>query len=287
MSTSVYFSRGTQSEQWLYEDLLIEAIQIRGHEVMYLPRTLVNEDDLFGEDTLSKFNDAYSIEMWMENNEGFDGDKEILTRFGLEVRNEVTFVIARRRWEDTISLDENLIVNTRPNEGDLIWHPTIKQMYEISFVDHDDPFYEIKNLPVYKLYCRTYEYSQERFDTDITAIDTIEDTESTDAYFYQISGEQSSTTTYNQNVGLEDDTGSVDLETATDTGVLVGENELGFASILLEHSDSQDSYFIISEGYSITTIDTQSDNEFIGEQMATILNFTETNPFGDPTEGSF
>ena len=287
MSTSVYFSRGTQSEQWLYEDLLIEAIQIRGHEVFYLPRTLVNEDDLFGEDTLSKFTDAYSIEMWMENNEGFDGDKEILTRFGLEVRNEVTFVIARRRWEDTISLDENLIVNTRPNEGDLIWHPTIKQMYEISFVDHDDPFYEIKNLPVYKLYCRTYEYSQERFDTDITAIDTIEDTESTDAYFYQISGEQSSTTTYNQNVGLEDDTGSVDLETATDTGVLVGENELGFASILLEHSDSQDSYFIISEGYSITTIDTQSDNEFIGEQMATILNFTETNPFGDPTEGSF
>ena len=284
MSTSVYFSRGTQSEQWLYEDLLIEAIQIRGHEVFYLPRTLVNEDDLFGEDTLSKFNDAYSIEMWMENNEGFDGDKEILTRFGLEVRNEVTFVIARRRWEDTISLDENLIVNTRPNEGDLIWHPTIKQMYEISFVDHDDPFYEIKNLPVYKLYCRTYEYSQERFDTDITAIDTIEDTESTDMLFYQISGEQSSSTTYNQNVRLEDDT--LLLE-ETDGDKILSEDETGFASVLLENSDSQDSYFIISENYSLTTIDTQSDNEFIGTEMASILNFTESNPFGDPTEGSF
>ena len=284
MSTSVYFSRGTQSEQWLYEDLLIEAIQIRGHEVFYLPRTLVNEDDLFGEDTLSKFNDAYSIEMWMENNEGFDGDKEILTRFGLEVRNEVTFVIARRRWEDTISLDENLIVNTRPNEGDLIWHPTIKQMYEISFVDHDDPFYEIKNLPVYKLYCRTYEYSQERFDTDITAIDTIEDTESTDMLFYQISGEQSSSTTYNQNVRLED--GTLLLE-ETDGDKILSEDETGFASVLLENSDSQDSYFIISENYSLTTIDTQSDNEFIGTEMASILNFTESNPFGDPTEGSF
>ena len=284
MSTSVYFSRGTQSEQWLYEDLLIEAIQIRGHEVFYLPRTLVNEDDLFGEDTLSKFNDAYSIEMWMENNEGFDGDKEILTRFGLEVRNEVTFVIARRRWEDTISLDENLIVNTRPNEGDLIWHPTIKQMYEISFVDHDDPFYEIKNLPVYKLYCRTYEYSQERFDTDIAAIDTIEDTESTDMLFYQISGEQSSSTTYNQNVRLEDDT--LLLE-ETDGDKILSEDETGFASVLLENSDSQDSYFIISENYSLTTIDTQSDNEFIGTEMASILNFTESNPFGDPTEGSF
>ena len=238
MSTSVYFSRGTQSEQWLYEDLLIEAIQIRGHEVFYLPRTLVNEDDLFGEDTLSKFNDAYSVEMWLENNEGFDGDKEILTRFGLEVRNEVTFVIARRRWEDTIASDDNLIINTRPNEGDLIWHPTIQQMYEISFVDHDDPFYEIKNLPVYKLFCRTYEYSQERFDTDISAIDSIEDEESTDAYFYQISGEQSSNTTYNQNVGLEDGTGSVDLETATDTGLLVAENETGFSSVLVENSDS-------------------------------------------------
>ena len=284
MSTSVYFSRGTQSEQWLYEDLLIEAIQIRGHEVMYLPRTLVNEDDLFGEDTLSKFNDAYSIEMWLENNEGFDGDKEILTRFGLEVRNEVTFVIARRRWEDTISLDENLIVNTRPNEGDLIWHPTIKQMYEISFVDHDDPFYEIKNLPVYKLYCRTYEYSQERFDTDITAIDAIEDDKSTDAYFYQISGEQSSTTTYNQNVRLEDDTLLLE-ETAGDN--IIFEDEVGFSSVLLENSDSADSFFIISESYSIETIDTSSDNEYIGTEMVTVLDFTESNPFGDPTEGSF
>ena len=284
MSTSVYFSRGTQSEQWLYEDLLIEAIQIRGHEVFYLPRTLVNEDDLFGEDTLSKFTDAYSIEMWMENNEGFDGDKEILTRFGLEVRNEVTFVIARRRCEDTLTLDDYLIVSSRPNEGDLIWHPTIQQMYEISFVDHDDPFYEIKNLPVYKLYCRTYEYSQERFDTDIAAIDTIEDTESTDMLFYQISGEQSSSTTYNQNVRLEDDT--LLLE-ETDGDKILSEDETGFASVLLENSDSQDSYFIISENYSLTTVDTQSDNEFIGTEMATILNFTETNPFGDPTEGSF
>ena len=284
MSTSVYFSRGTQSEQWLYEDLLIEAIQIRGHEVFYLPRTLVNEDDLFGEDALSKFNDAYSIEMWMENNEGFDGDKEILTRFGLEVRNEVTFVIARRRWEDTISLDENLIVNTRPNEGDLIWHPTIKQMYEISFVDHDDPFYEIKNLPVYKLYCRTYEYSQERFDTDIAAIDTIEDTESTDMLFYQISGEQSSSTTYNQNVRLEDDTLLLE-ETAGDN--IIFEDEVGFSSVLLENSDSADSFFIISESYSIETIDTSSDNEYIGTEMVTVLDFTESNPFGDPTEGSF
>ena len=284
MSTSVYFSRGTQSEQWLYEDLLIEAIQIRGHEVFYLPRTLVNEDDLFGEDTLSKFNDAYSIEMWLENNEGFDGDKEILTRFGLEVRNEVTFVIARRRWEDTIALDANLIVNTRPNEGDLIWHPTIKQMYEISFVDHDDPFYEIKNLPVYKLYCRTYEYSQERFDTDITAIDAIEDDKSTDAYFYQISGEQSSTTTYNQNVRLEDGTLLLE-ETAGDN--IIFEDEVGFSSVLLENSDSADSFFIISESYSIETIDTSSDNEYIGTEMVTVLDFTESNPFGDPTEGSF
>jgi len=287
MSTSVYFSRGTQSEQWLYEDLLIEAIQIRGHEVFYLPRTLVNEDDLFGEDTLSKFSDAYSIEMWMENNEGFDGDKEILTRFGLEVRNEVTFVIARRRWEDTIASDDNLIINTRPNEGDLIWHPTIQQMYEISFVDHDDPFYQIKNLPVYKLYCRTYEYSSEVFDTDVSAIDAIEDTESTDVYFYQISGEQSASTTYNQNVGLEDGTGSVDLETATDTGLLVAENETGFSSVLVENSDSLNSFFIISESYSIQTIDPSSDNEFIGTQMSTVLNFTEVNPFGEPTEGSF
>ena len=290
MSTNVFFSRGTPNEQHHYEDLAIEAIQIYGHDVFYIPRTLVNKDELFGEDDLSRFDDAYGIEMWMETQEGYEGERELISRFGLEIRDETTFVVARRRWDDVVSSDANLIVNTRPDEGDLIYMPTVKRLFEISFVDHDDPFYQIDNLPVYKLYCRTFEYSSEILDTGIDAIDDIETKRSTAFQDYELSGEQGSSTTYNQEIGLECGTmyatgpGMVELEDGL--GQLIGENETGFTSILTEDSDSYYSFFIIQEAFSITTQDTQSDNEFLETQATEILDFTELNPFGDPTEST-
>ena len=290
MSTNVFFSRGTPNEQHLYEDLAIEAIQIYGHDVFYIPRTLVNKDELFGEDDLSRFDDAYGIEMWMETQEGYEGERELISRFGLEIRDETTFVVSRRRWDNTVSSDANLIVNTRPDEGDLIYMPTVKRLFEISFVDHDDPFYQIDNLPVYKLYCRTFEYSSEILDTGIDAIDDIETKRSTAFQDYELSGEQGSSTTYNQEIGLECGTmyatgpGMVELEDGL--GQLIGENDTGFPCILTEDSDSYYSFFIIQEAFSITTQDTQSDNEFLETQATEILDFTELNPFGDPTEST-
>ena len=290
MSTNVFFSRGTPNEQHLYEDLAIEAIQIYGHDVFYIPRTLVNKDELFGEDDLSRFDDAYGIEMWMETQEGYEGERELISRFGLEIRDETTFVVARRRWDDVVSSDANLIVNTRPDEGDLIYMPTVKRLFEISFVDHDDPFYQLDNLPVYKLYCRTFEYSSEILDTGIDAIDDIETKRSTAFQDYEISGEQGANTTYNQEIGLECGTmyatgpGMVELEDGL--GQLLGENETGFTSILTEDSDAYYTFFIIQEAFNISTQDTQSDNEFLETQATAILDFTESNPFGDPTEST-
>ena len=290
MSTNVFFSRGTPNEQHLYEDLAIEAIQIYGHDVFYIPRTLVNKDELFGEDDLSRFDDAYGIEMWMETQEGYEGERELISRFGLEIRDETTFVVSRRRWDNTVSSDANLIVNTRPDEGDLIYMPTVKRLFEISFVDHDDPFYQIDNLPVYKLYCRTFEYSSEILDTGIDAIDDIETKRSTAFQDYELSGEQGSSTTYNQEIGLECGTmyatgpGMVELEDGL--GQLLGENETGFTSILTEDSDAYYTFFIIQEAFNISTQDTQSDNEFLETQATAILDFTESNPFGDPTEST-
>jgi len=292
MSTNVYFSKGTPNEQHLYEDLAIEAIQIYGHDVFYIPRTLVNKDELFGEDALSRFDDAYGIEMWMETQEGYEGEKELVSRFGLEIRDETTFVVARRRWDNTVSSDANLIVSTRPDEGDLIYMPTVKKLFEISFVDHDDPFYQIDNLPVYKLYCRTFEYSSEVLDTGIDAIDAIETKRSTDFLGFEISGEQASGVTYNEKIGLECGTmyatgeGDVILE---DNSFLLGENEEGFAALALEDSDDYYTFVVIQEAYSLATQDTQSENEWF-EERATgvigdpVLDFTESNPFGDPTE---
>ena len=109
MATNVHFSKGTISEQYLYEDLVIEAIGIYGHDVYYLPRERVNEDELLGEDPLSKFDDAYGIEMWMETQEGYDGEKDLVTRFGLEIRNETSFVVSRRRWDNVVSDNAILI----------------------------------------------------------------------------------------------------------------------------------------------------------------------------------
>ena len=295
MTTNVYFSKGTPNEKHLYEDLAIEAIQIYGHDVFYIPRTLVNKDELFGEDALSRFDDAYGIEMWMETQEGYEGEKELVSRFGLEIRDETTFVVSRRRWDNTVSNDANLIVSSRPDEGDLVYMPTVKKLFEISFVDHDDPFYQVDNLPVNKLYCRTFEYSSEVLDTGIAAIDAIETQRSTDFLGFEISGEQASGVTFNEKIGLEWGTiyatgaGDIELETATGVGELLAENEEGFAAVMLEDSDDYYTFVVIQEAYSLATQDTQSENEWF-EDRATgiigdpVLDFTESNPFGDPTE---
>lgn len=300
MPTNHHFSKGTISEQYLYEDLIIEAMQIYGHDVYYLPRTLVNKDQLFGEDALSKFDDAYLIEMYMDTQEGYEGEKELVSRFGLEIRDETTFTVSRRRWLDLISSNNNLITSLRPNEGDWIYFSNGPRLFEISFVDKDDPFYQVDNLPVYKLYARTVEYSDERLDTGIADIDALEDTYTGDALQYQFLAEQSSTTTYVENITLERGTdlyatGSVELETATDggTGILTSESETGFAAILTEDSTYSDSFFIINEEYSLATAEPLADNTWLEEAVTgtgqfsssdPVLDFSERNPFGEPTE---
>jgi hypothetical protein len=243
MPTNVYFSTGTNNEQNLYEDLVIEQLRAFGQDVLYMPRKIVNEDDLFGEDAISTFNDAYLIEMYVETYEGMEGEKEIATKFGLEIRDEMTLVVARRRWEQLISMDTNLISASRPNEGDLVFFPTPNKLFEISFVDHDEPFYQLQNLPVYKLKCRLFEYSSERLDTGYTDIDSIEDELTTDQLLYQLV--------------LED-----------------GDN-------LLLEGISDTPYKLIQESYNLDTIDKKAQNEFFETQDDTILDFTESNPFGD------
>ena len=114
MPTNVYFNHAVQSEQNLHEDLVVESLRFYGHECYYLPRTIVDEDEIFGEDTSSKFGDAYMVEMYIENTEGFEGEGDLLSKFGVEVRDQATFVLSRRTWNRFISLDSNLATSTRP-----------------------------------------------------------------------------------------------------------------------------------------------------------------------------
>jgi len=280
MPTNVYFDTGTRPEQHLYEDLIIEQLRIYGQDVYYIPRRMVSEDELFGEDVLSKFEDAYLIEMYVDNVDGYEGEKELMTKFGLDIQDDATFTVARRRWEQFVAIDNNIIVSLRPNEGDLVYWPRGNKLFEITFVDHDDPFYQVQNLPTYKLKCKTFEYGSEEIDTGIAQIDSIETDNSLDQLAYQVSLEQAGT--YNENFSLEDSSGLIIQEASGSGDNIISEDETHGGSLQVENSvQGADASYIIQETYKVDTIDENAMNDFFDSEDDTILDFSESNPFGD------
>lgn len=175
MAKSIYFSDKVASEQNLYEDIVIESLKIYGQDLYYLPRDLVDEDKIFGEDPSSSFNSAYKIEMYIENISGFDGQGDIFSRFGVEIRDEATFVVARKRWRQTVSKLDNDIASERPREGDLLYLPMSNSLFQIMHVEHEQPFYQLNNLPTYRLRAELFEYNNEQLDTGVGDIDAIEE----------------------------------------------------------------------------------------------------------------
>ncbi len=362
-------------EQNLYRDLIKEAIQIYGHDVYYVDRTTVAVDSLLGEDSLSKFTTQHPIEMYIEDAEGgFQGEKEIMSQFGLENRNEITFVVSKQRFQQMDSqitledgtgttggsvlleagsiprsslsavldtptksfiqlngtdssstnageqiIQENddtsfilseesgtefyLLTDTattdadRPQEGDLVYHPILSRMFEISFVDHDDPFYQLDNNPVYKLRCKQYEYSHEEIDTGITTIDEIEGDLQQDALEHQFTLEQSSAVNEDirifhsaneQGLLLLDGTDSSSTN-ANDNVVMENDSTSVGESILLEGggSDTEDASYLIQEDIvtgdytSAGSQDKTAQNELFDSLDDDVLDFSESNPFGD------
>ena len=142
---------GNQNEKRLYEDLIVEGLKIYGHDVYYLPRTLVNRDLILGEDTTSRFDDSWLIEMYIESTEGFAGQQEIISKFGLEIREDTTFMVSKKKLGLSRRLKDSLIVKPEPNEGDIIYYPLMNSFFEIQFVEDQEPFFALGQLPVYKL----------------------------------------------------------------------------------------------------------------------------------------
>ena len=190
MPTNNYFQNGggigTTNEQRLIEDLIIESLKIYGHDTFYLPRTMVNKDTIFDEAQLSSFTQAYPLEMYLDNVQGFEGQGDIFTRFGMEVRDQATFVLAKRRWEDMVTRQGPTVARkARPVEGDLIYFSKTKSMFEIKYVDFQNPFYQAGQIYVFRLVCELFEYSSEDIDTGIAEIDAIETKYSQDMLEYQ------------------------------------------------------------------------------------------------------
>jgi hypothetical protein len=175
LAVNPYFTQGFQGEQDLYENLLIEAIKMYGQDLYYLPREIVNEDMILGDDVLSKFGSSYAVEMYVNSFDGFEGEGDMFSKFGMEIRDQVELQIARSRWRTVIGDVDNKINSNRPREGDLIFVPFSKSLFEITHVDHEKPFYQINNVPAYTMKCELFEYSGEEFDTGIVELDNVED----------------------------------------------------------------------------------------------------------------
>ena len=164
------FPRGTRSEINLVENLIIESIRAYGNDWYYIPRILVAPDDVFGEDNLSKFKNAYMIECYLDNIDSFGGQGSFMSKFGLQIEEQGSLTIARRRWEQLVGQYGNTIIPDRPCEGDLMYFPKNDGLFEIKFVEHQSPFYQLGNLPVYKLKVELFQYSSERIETDLEEI---------------------------------------------------------------------------------------------------------------------
>ena len=321
----------TASERNLYQDLVTEVIQIYGHDVHYVDRVSVAEDTFFGEDALTKFEHARKIEMYVEDADGWQGDDLIMSKFGLQDMSSVTFVVLVPRFQtlsnqisiesgtddtggailldsgtlDQTVLDGNFYLikytatdgNNRPFEGDLIFHPLFKMLFEIKSVEDEEPFYQMDNLPVYKMQCQIFDYSSEKLDTGIAAIDNIEDNLSTDTLAYQITLEQSSAV--NEDIRFETGhrssrSAGVSTDIAANFGLvleetdgdnIIGENDSTSVgeSLLLETGEwiIQESYILGQGTRGDNDIDRQAQNELFDELDDSILDFTESNPFGD------
>lgn len=190
MAVNPYFQSGIpggrSSEQLLVEDLIIECMKIYGFETMYLPRHAVNPDNILNEDVLNSYEHAYPIEMYMQNVSGFEGDGDLLTKFGVEIRDTATFIVARRRWDEVVGRSGNAVLTTRPAEGDIVYFPLTKAFFEIKRVEATDPFFQVGKLYVYKLQCELYQNSSEVFNTGNNEIDSMASSVSTDIGNYQL-----------------------------------------------------------------------------------------------------
>lgn len=167
------FPQGTRSQQNLVEDLIVQSIRQYGREFYYVPRSLVAPDGIFGEDSLSRFQESYMIECYVDNVQEWGGNGGFMSKFGYMIEDQGQLTIAKRRWEQLIGRYGASLIPDRPTEGDLLYFPTAKSLFEIKYVEHQNPFYQVGKLFVYKLKIELFQYSSERITTDIDELNQI------------------------------------------------------------------------------------------------------------------
>ncbi len=287
MPTSTYFRNfDARNDQELLHSIVSESIQVTGYDVNYIPRTLVNEDTILGEDSISEYKDAYSVEMYIKSVDGFEGEGDLVSKFGLEVRDQIIFSMSRRAWE-------GLDIGTRPKEGDLIYFGLTSKLFQIMFVEHETPFYQNGALPTFDLTCELFTYSDETLDTGIDTIDVIEQKQSFVRTFELSSVSGTFTEEETVTGGTSAVTGEVARwDSATSylylinmTGtftvgeILTGATSLATGTYATKITTDETSETL--QTIDDSTSDKVSSNKQFEIDADQVLNFEESNPFGD------
>lgn len=178
MPLNQYFQNGQKAEQQLFENLIAESIRVYGQDFYYIPRKIVNLDKILNEDILSSFSHSFKIEMFVESIDGFEGDGQLLSKFGLEVRDQFVLVVSKNRWINLVGKYGLSTFASRPTEGDLIYYPVTNNIFEIKFVEDKKPFMQLKNAPIFKMTCELFEYESQAIDTGIFEVDNVQYTNS-------------------------------------------------------------------------------------------------------------
>lgn len=290
MALNPYFNKFKNlPEQNLVEDLTIEAIKIHGMEMFYIPRTIIVKDDFFGEAPYSRFSSFKMIEMYMDTTTAFEGGDQF-TKFGFEVRDSVKFTVSRKRFKRETGM-------TRPMEGDLLFLPLNRGLFEIKFVEHENPFYQLGKLVSYQMTCELFQYSEEKMATGIVDIDAVEEV----AFKLQLSlGVSGGTGTFTTGDFVYQPSGgatSGEFSTAIAKATVYSWNPQQPTSIVLvdpiggwgltggyvTKSDKSAYYPITTTGSSEafgTLVD--HSNEIIQTEADIFMNFDEKHPFGEP-----
>jgi len=273
---------GSAQEQKFIENLIVETIEIYGQDIYYVPRTLVNRDTVFGEDSDSKFESAKAIRAYVNNVEGWEGQGELLSKFGVRIEDKTTFIFSRDKFKEHVDDSTVLNVEGRPNEGDLIWFPTTKHLFQIMFVEAEKPFYQLGKGYVWECQCELFEYSDEEIDTGITDLDNIE-TAFANAITVGLVAGGSGTFTAGETVtgGTSNVTAEVkSFDAATRTLIVINRSGTFQVPETITGGTSSASWTTATYNTINNTNSEYDQNNDFETLDNDIIDFTESNPFG-------
>jgi hypothetical protein len=286
MATNQYFNKfKNTAEQRLVEDLVVESIKIHGVDCVYIPRSLVNVDEIFGEDRLPKFENGRDLEMYVDSYDGFEGEGEVMSQFGLEIKDEITLTLAKKRFSETFA-DKNY---PYPREGDLVYFPLSNGLFEINFVEREQNFFNFGKTFTFQIKCSMFVHSGEDIESGWDQIDGATSDVYQQMLYVKLGSTGSGTFTEGENAFLYDGgvTGATmsvvvyDSTTSVIEGTLLSGSITGVDSILGESSGA--TYELDSIGFTQDYFvkDPFEDNTNFQFEGSTFLDFTDTDPFSE------